>query len=85
MVAELSADNAVALEAELDWFTNVLDARLKAYFEADKSSRFEFTNLLPPAMDYPSSSYSEFVVENSLVAEERLLLMLALIQLFSLE
>lgn len=79
MVKRRSAANAADLEAELEWFGNVLDGRLKAYFDQEDSARFEFTSLSPPEFNCSSTSYALFISSNSLDAEERLVLILALI------
>lgn len=69
-------NNARDLEQELDWFTELMTARLKSYFGADGATQ-------PPVPIAPpetgSSNYGEFVRLHSLSADERLVLILALI------
>jgi hypothetical protein len=70
------SENARDLERELDWFAEVLDARLKSYFGADPPR--------PPPGDLPppelgASRYADFVRQQALSRAERLVLLLALI------
>ncbi len=82
MVNDLSA-YVSDLEAELEWFAKVLDARLKNYFDQKQPNAFQFPSLPPPALSDElqahGSSYAQFVNSLSLSAEERLLLILTLI------
>ena len=66
------------LEQELKWFTDVLETRLKIYFgqETNYNSVYQ---IAPPIHNNMESPYSNFVMERNLNAEDRLLLMLALI------
>ncbi len=70
--------NAHDLERELDWFANVLDARLQAYFGSDARRKVHFA-LPAPSLDSSDSPYARFCREHDVSAEERLVLLLALI------
>ena len=77
--------NAQDLEQELDWFAAVLDARLKHYFgTGDGSDRSENLSgmsaiavISPPVLG--DSNYARFIAQHDLSADERLVLLLALI------
>lgn len=78
----LAAQNAMDLERELAWFTQVLDARMSHYFrDGVESGAEEAPEALPapPDMAEGTSPYASFVASNGLVPEERLLLVLALV------
>jgi adenylate kinase family enzyme len=71
-------DNVKHLEKELEWFTTVLDNRIKNYF-GDKKKYFDIAQIPPPAFDGKKSVYAAFVEKNNLKSEERLLLVLSLV------
>ncbi|MBS1911428.1 MAG: ATP-binding protein [Bacteroidetes bacterium] len=64
------------LERELEWCAQLLNARLKSYFQSDGSNR-AIEPILPP--EPGGSTYGAFVAEHELSAAERLLLILAMI------
>jgi hypothetical protein len=70
------ADNAAFLERELDWFAQVLDARLTAHFEGHD---WGLEQLMPPDPTQGSGPYAELVRECAMTLEERMVLLLALI------
>lgn len=72
------SDNAGDLERELEWFAAVLDARLRAYFDRATPPRRPL-ELAPPPLDASSSGYAAFVRRHRLAADERLVVLLALI------
>ena len=71
------------IEAELEWFAELLDKRLKFYFDVndDDQSTGEFPSApdLSVERGYIKTDYSRLVLSLDLGMEERLLLMLALI------
>jgi len=70
--------NLKALEAELKWFTLVLDTRFKLYFNNEcKFERIQQVNA--PELDDRTSSYAAFVNQHQLTLEERLAIILALV------
>ena len=75
MGAELTA-NAQDLERELEWFTTVLEARLKTYFDraVDKCHFY-----LPPPVLEGTSPYATFIREHQVDPRIRLIVLLALI------
>lgn len=77
-VDDALAANARDLERELDWFANVLDARLKGYFGSDASRKCHFY-LPPPALDGDTSEYARFIRSHQVPPAIRLVILLALI------
>jgi len=75
-MANALIDNANDLERELEWFTEVLDTRIKSYFGAGNTSVFDIP---PPDLSNSYSYYAQFVHHYSLTIAERLLILLALI------
>jgi hypothetical protein len=67
--------NARDLERELEWFAQVLNARLKSYFGGEDGPRFE----TPRAPELGPSPYGAFIRQHRLSPPERLVLILALI------
>lgn len=67
--------NANALENELEWFYNVLKARMAAYF--GKGEPVSFRTLPPPDLSADTSVYAGFVSHYKLSPAERITLMLA--------
>ena len=70
--------NARDLEAELEWFAQVLDARLKAYFGTGEPAAERVPDL-PPSLDGSPSPYATFLREHRVPPRERLIILLALI------
>ncbi len=82
--ADALSANARDLEAELEWFAAVLEARLQAYFgtgaqENGAPPRREMPDLPPPALDGSTSCYATFLREHALPPATRLVILLALI------
>lgn len=70
--------NAQALERELQWLAEVLDARLQAYFyDQGEPLHFSFEKAIPPQLQ-PNSNLAELVTKYSLNATQRLILALVL-------
>jgi ATPase family protein associated with various cellular activities (AAA) len=76
-VADALTDNARDLERELEWFANVLEARLKAYFNREAVAKQHFY-LPPPTLD-GRSPYAAFIRQHQLDPRIRLIILLALI------
>jgi hypothetical protein len=72
------ADNAHDLARDLDWFADVLDARLRLYFGKEPRTR-SIQDISPPDLTTSTSSYGQFVQEHDLSFAERLVILLALI------
>ncbi len=66
------------LKLELEWFTEVLETRMKLYFGHD-SEYFEITDVTPPDLEGIDDPYVELVNRLNLDFEDRLMLILALI------
>ena len=77
-LADAVRANAGDLEADLDWFTRVLDARLKGYFGGAAAHRIRW-RIAPPPLDAGRSEYARFVRESRVPPSTRLVLLLALI------
>jgi hypothetical protein len=71
--------NAGDLDADLDWFARVLEARLRGYFGGKDAPRGDPLDVAPPPLAPNRSAYARFVCENCLTASQRLVILLALI------
>ena len=74
--------NAQDLAQELDWFATVLDTRLKHYFGSDDGTAAQLpaiAEVSPPDLSQGVSEYAQFINDQGCSAEERLVLILALI------
>ena len=78
-LADALTANAGDLDADLDWFSRVLEARLKGYFGAQGAPREDPLAIAPPALEGSRSTYAQFVCENRLAPSARLVVLLALI------
>lgn len=78
MVNEAAGNNAFVLEKELTWFSEVLETRLNNYFMA-KSRYGSLKDIPVPATDKEDSNYGKIVSQFRMNAEERIVLLLALI------
>jgi len=70
--------NARDLEMELSWFTQVLDARFRAYFNPEHEKQ-EISEIPPPDLSASSSEYADFLRHYGFSIAERMTLLLALI------
>jgi hypothetical protein len=66
------------LEQELNWFSRVLEARIKDYF-SEKRQNVDVTMLPPPGLNGSASAYGSFVQKHRLEPAERLVLILSLV------
>lgn len=73
-----SAANAVSLEAEIEWFTKVMEMRLGLHFGQDLAQR-EPRDVVPPDLQKDESEYASLVKECEMSFDERIVLILALI------
>jgi hypothetical protein len=78
MVMERIIGNASSLNKDLQWFSEVLDNRLKLYFKqtCPYNSIYE---LEPPKFEEKESVYADFIHYYNLSFAERILLLLALV------
>ncbi|HEX8278914.1 MAG TPA: hypothetical protein VF540_09475, partial [Segetibacter sp.] len=74
MVAE---NNASVLTLELEWLRQLIDLRLRLYFNNNPTVK-SIAEIPVPAIEGIDSTYSNFAKENKLGTAERILLMLAL-------
>jgi hypothetical protein len=72
--------NARDLERELEWFAEVLDARLKLYFRKP-GAVMSVVEIAPPDLSRSCSPYARFVCYHELSFAERIVILLALIPL----
>ena len=70
--------NAVSLEKEIEWFSQVVAARISLYFEqpCEYSDIYVIT---PPDLRSDDSEYGRFIATHELAFEERIVLILTLI------
>ena len=78
-LADAVRANAGDLDAELEWFTRVLDARLKAYFGAAGAALADPLAIAPPPLEPGRSHYARFVATHRVPPSARLVILLALI------
>lgn len=78
MTEDKIAANAGALNEELEWFSEVLDTRLKLYF-GQECVYDDITEVVPPLHEGSDSLYAHFISYYKLSPEERIVLLLALI------
>lgn len=71
----LGADNAATLAREIGWLSRVIEARYKQYFACDDTP---FSVLPVPDLQGDSSAYAATVRELGMTADERIVVMLAL-------
>ena len=76
-LADAVRANAGDLDADLDWFARVLDARLKGYFGGAGAP--DPLSIAPPPLEHGRSEYARFVRESRVPPSTRLVLLLALI------
>jgi hypothetical protein len=70
--------NARDLEADLEWFAEVLRARLSLYFRAESPER-PARAVAPPPLAHSDSPYARFIVQHEVSPAVRLVMLLALI------
>lgn len=75
MDAHLTTANAAALNKDLQWFSEILQLRMKQYFE---EAHVQVADEPPPPPATEGSVYSEIISHYSMSIRERLLLLLAL-------
>jgi AAA+ superfamily predicted ATPase len=71
-------DSIHTLEAEISWFSSVVDNQFKVYFQQESDVVEDISMILPPDLSLDTSYYGEFVRENNLTYKDRLAIMLAL-------
>lgn len=71
-------ENAATLEAEIDWFTRVMEKRLSLHFGQD-AAHDDIRVHEPPDLINDKSEYAQLVKECGMNFEERIILILALI------
>jgi hypothetical protein len=64
------------IEEEINWFSEILDARLQQYF-ADQE--FDISSIPPPAFHEKPSHYQDFIAKYSMSVEERVILVMSII------
>jgi hypothetical protein len=81
-MADILSENAQDLELELNWFAQVLDARLKLYFKTDQASETTVASIFdipPPNLSHSHSYYAQLIRQHNFSSGERLAILLALI------
>ncbi|HMB90165.1 MAG TPA: ATP-binding protein [Rhodothermales bacterium] len=72
------AANARTLQAELDWFAQVLQTRLALHFGEEVGVESIYA-LEPPPLESDESMYASFIAHYDMRVEERLMVLLALV------
>lgn len=72
----MEQNNIAFIQEEINWFSEILDARLQQYF-ADQ--QFDISSIPPPTFSLTGSYYHDFIVKFSMTIEERVILVMALI------
>ncbi|MFA5354517.1 MAG: ATP-binding protein [Thermodesulfovibrionales bacterium] len=78
MVTDLLRNNAVAIEQELEWFSSVVDARMRLHF-GHECPCSDIRELTPPEHDEEDSMYGSFISHYELSFEERLVFIMSLV------
>jgi len=74
----LSQLNAATLDAELEWFNQVLETVIKLYFEQG-SGHQDIREITPPDLSGDESDYAQLVQRHAMSFDERIVLILAMI------
>jgi len=74
----ISQANAQSLQREIDWFSQVMEARICLYFEQSEKCR-DIHTLTAPDLSADDSEYARVVEQHGLGFDERLVLVLALL------
>ncbi len=69
--------NAQALHRDFEWFSQVVNTRLKLAFQKD-CEYSSIYDIAPPEIDQKSSAYADFITYYQLTVEERIILLLSL-------
>lgn len=72
------AENARDIELELEWFAEVLETRIKLYFNAADTG-WSVLDIEPPDLTWSNSFYARFVRHYELSVAERLVILLAMV------
>jgi AAA+ superfamily predicted ATPase len=79
-IANKQAENSVFIERELKWFSEVMNTRLKIYFNHE--TNFSTIDEIPaPDVDNIHCAYENFIATNDLNRVDRICLMLAFVPL----
>ena len=73
-----AALNAATLEREIDWFSRVLEAAIKLYFEQDREHD-DVREITPPDLKQDESEYARLAKQHAMDFNERMVLVLATI------
>ena len=71
------SDNAAALELELAWLAQLIDASIRLYF-GQECEVADVRDIAAPDLSHSSSSYAQVVREHAMSFEARVVLILAL-------
>ena len=69
-------NNIKFIQEEINWFTEILDARMQQYFAEQE---YDFSTIPPPPSRFHGIYYHDFIIKFSLSIDERLILIMALI------
>lgn len=77
MVTNLITENATSLQKDLEWFYQVVNARLSIHFKLNGANPNVF-EIAPPEINPQASRYEHFIAHYNLTFAERFVLLLAL-------
>lgn len=75
---DLISKNAVTIEKEINWFSEILEGRFNSYFEKVEEP-FSVTDASIPNIEKGDSVYADLIIKNRFGYKERVALILALI------
>ncbi|MDI3464961.1 MAG: Cell division-associated, ATP-dependent zinc metalloprotease FtsH [Nitrospira sp.] len=75
----ISKANALCLEREVDWFSEVLETSLRLYFKQETEHQDIYAIPPPDLKPHGESEYARLVREHGMSVDERIVLMLALV------
>ncbi|HEY9113613.1 MAG TPA: ATP-binding protein [Bacteroidales bacterium] len=78
MVKNKTFPNAAHLQLDFSWFSKILDARFRNYFNSSKQD-FNISQIPAPAFGKTTSLYAEFIEHYKLNPAERLILILSMV------
>ena len=79
MVSLKTNENASVIAKEMNWLADVLDQKLQNYFDQEHSNQNNLIINIPPRFGKSKAKYAQFVQQNDLNFQERVVLALALV------
>jgi hypothetical protein len=76
-LSPVTKKNAAFLTLEMEWLRQIIDLRLRLYFNENTSNK-SITEILPPPVNTDDGPYSAFILVNELTLPQRILLAIAI-------